>query len=122
MYTLRYYCQGPGDKEILELLRQIENTLQIPYEVMDLSTNGKPDREKEKAVYEKDFKPRAKALKKATGVSITKLRSAKHRNYCVSLPGTVGLLKNAQMVWWTLTQRDIKEFLQNVLLTGSLPV
>ena len=121
MYMLRYYCQGSGDKEILELLRQIENTQQIPYEVMDLSTSGKPDREKEKAVYEKDFKPRAKALKKATGVSITKLRSHSG-NYFVSIPGTIALMKNGQMVWWTHIENDIKESLRDILRTRSLPV
>ena len=121
MYTLRYYCQGSGDKSILELLQQIKDKHQIPYEIMDLSTNGQYDREKEKATYEKDFKPQSKMLKRATGKSITELRS-QSGNYCVSLPGTVGLLKNGQMVWWILTQRDIKEFLRNLLLTGSLPV
>ena len=121
MYMLRYYCQGPGDKEILKLLQQVKDKHQISYELRDLLTNGQYDREKEKTAYEKDFKPQSKMLKRATGKRITELRS-QSGNYCVSLPGTVGLLKNAQMVWWTLTQRDIKEFLQNVLLTGSLPV
>ena len=122
MYMLRYYCQEPGDKEILNPLQQIKDKHQIPYEIMDLSTNGQYDREKEKATYEKDFKPQSKMLKRATGKSITELRSRKHRNYYVSRPGTIALMKNGQMVWWTLTQRDIKEFLQNVLLTGNLPV
>ncbi len=121
MYMLRYYCQGSSDKEIVNLLRQIQDKCQILYEIRDLSTNGQDDQEKEKAAYEKDFKPRAKALKKNTGKSITKLRSHSG-NYFVSNPGTIGLFKNGQMVWWTLTERDIKEFLQNLLLTGSLPV
>jgi len=118
---LRYYCQDSGDKEILNLLQQIKDKHQIQYETMDLSTNGEYDREKEKAAYEKDFKPRARVLKKATGVSITKLRSRKNRNYFVSLPGTIGLLKNGQMVWWILTERDTKEFLRNLLSSGKLP-
>lgn len=121
MYKLRYYCQGSGDKEILNLLQQIKDKHQIQYETMDLSTNGEYDREKEKAAYEKVFKPRAKALKKATGVSITKLRS-QSGNYFVSNPETIGLLKNDQMIWWTHTEKDIKEFLRNLLATGSLPV
>ncbi len=120
MYTLRYYCQGSGDKSILELLQQIEGKHRIPYEIMDLSTDGKYDQQKEKAVYEQDFKPRAKALKKATGVSITKLRS-RSGTYCVSTPETIGLLKNGQMAWWLHIENDIKEFLQNLLLTGRLP-
>ena len=121
MYRLRYYCQGAGDKEILNLLQQIKGKWQIPYEIMDLSTNGQYDREKEKAAYERDFKPRAKALKKNTGKRITELRSHSG-NYFVSKPETIGLLKNGQMVWWTQAENNIKEFLQNILLTGSLPV
>jgi len=121
MYMLRYYCKRPGDKAILNLLRQIKDKHQILYEIMDLSTNGQYDQEKEKTAYEKDFKPRAKGLRKATGKRITKLRSHSG-NYFVSAPGTIALFKNGQMVWWTFTERDIKEFLQNVLLTGSLPV
>jgi len=119
---LRYYCQGSGDKEILNLLSQIKDKCQIPYEIADLSTNGKYDPENEKAAYEKDFKPPVKALKKTTGRSITELRSRKHRNYYVSIPGTIALMKNRQIVWWTHTEKHIKECLQNVLMTGSLPV
>jgi hypothetical protein len=89
---------------------------------MDLSTDGRYDPQKEKAAYEKDFKPRAKALKKSTGEIISKLRSRKNRNYYVSLPGTIALLKNGQMVWWTHIEKSIKEFLENLLLTGKLPV
>ena len=121
MYMLRYYCQGSGSKEILDLLQQIKVKWQIPYEIMDLSTNGKYDRQKEKTAYEKDFKPQAKALKKTTGVSITKLRSAKHRNYYVSEPGTIALTKDSRMIWWTHTENAVKEFLQNLLLSGRLP-
>ena len=122
MYMLRYYCQGSGDKEILNLLSQIKDKCQIPYEIADLSTNGKYDPEKEKAAYEKDFKPRVKALKKTTGRSITELRSRKHRNYYVSKPGAIALIKNGQMVWWTHMEKDIKEFLRNLLSSGTLPV
>lgn len=121
MSILRYYCKGPGDKEILNLLRQIEDKHQISYEIMDLSTNGQYDQEKEKAAYEKDFKPRAKALKKATGVSITNLRSGSG-NYFVSTPGTITLMKNGRMVWWTHTEKAIEESLRDILSTGKLPV
>lgn len=121
MYMLRYYCQGSGDKEILNLLQQIKDKHQIQYETMDLSTNGEYDREKEKAAYEKDFKPRAKVLKKNTGVRITKLRS-QSGNYFVSKPGTIALMKNGQMVWWLHIEEDIKEFLRNLLQTVGLPV
>jgi len=119
---LRYYCQGLGDKEILNLLKQIQDKHRIPYEIMDLSTNGQYNREKEKAAYEKDFKPRSKVLKKTTGRSITGLRSRKHRNYYVSRPGAIALMKNGQMVWWAHMEKDIKEFLRNLLSSGTLPV
>jgi hypothetical protein len=122
MDILRYYCQGSGDKEILNLLRQIKDKQQLSYEINDLSTNGRYDPQKEKAVYQKDFKPGAKALKRTTGKSITALRSAKHGNYYVSMPGTIALIDKGQMTWWTHTEKDIKEFLQNLFLTGKIPV
>ena len=121
MCMLRYYCKGAGDKEILNLLRQIERKHKISYEIEDLSTNGQYNQAKEKAAYEKDFKPRAKALKKATGLPITKLRSARRGRYYVSAPGTIGLLKNGQMIWWTHIENAIKVSLRNILTTGKLP-
>ena len=122
MYILRYYCQGSGDKEILNLLRQIKNKHQLPCEINDLSTNGQYDRAKEKAAYEKGFKPRARFLKRATGRRITELRSGKHGNYYVSMPGTIALMEDGQVIWWTHTEKDIKEFLQNLLLSGKIPL
>ena len=122
MDILRYYCQGSGDKEILNLLRQIKDKHQFPYEINDLSRNGQYDRMKEKAAYEKDFKPRARVLKRATGRKITELRSGKHGNYYVSMPGTIALVEDGQMIWWAHTEKDIKEFLQNLLLSGKIPV
>jgi hypothetical protein len=122
MYMLRYYCQGSGDKGILTLLQQIKDEHQISYEIKDLSTNGQYDQAKEKAAYEKDFKTQAKTLKEASGRSITELRSAKHRNYYVSMPGTIALVKDGQIIWWLHIEKDIKEFLRNLLLSGRLPV
>jgi len=122
MYILRYYCQGSGDKEILNSLLQIKDKHQFPYEIKDLSTNGKYDRIKEKKAYEKDFKPQARVLKKATGRSITELRSAKHGNYYVSIPGTIALIEKGQIIWWTHTEKDIKECLKSLLISGKMPV
>ena len=122
MYILRYYCQGSGNKEILNLLRQITDKHQFPYEINDLSTNGQYDPVKEKTAYERDFKPRARALKKATGRRITELRSAKHGNYYVSRPGTIALIHERRMTWWTQTENRIKEFLENLLISGKIPV
>jgi len=121
MYTLKYYCQGSGDKEILNLLQQIKDKHQISYEIKDLSTNGQYDQAKEKAAYEKDFKPQAEVLTKTTGVSVTKLRS-RSGNYFVSKPGTIALMKDGQIIWWLHIEKDIKQFLQNLLLSGRLPV
>jgi hypothetical protein len=85
MPTLRYYCQNNGDEEIQRLLAEIKEKKQIPYEIVDLSRNGEFSSENEKQAYEKDFKPRAKLLKQKAGQPITKLKSAKHGNYYVSM-------------------------------------
>jgi len=122
MYILRYYCQGSGDMEILNLLQQIKDKHQLPYKINDLSRNGQYDRAKEKAAYEKDFNPRARVLKRATGSRITELRSAKHGNYYVSIPGTIAIMEASQTTWWTHTEKDIKVFLKNLLLTGKISV
>ena len=82
---------------------------------MDLSEN-----EREKQVYERDFKPRAKILKKRTRESITKLRGAggKHRYY-ISNPGTIAIIKDYQVKRWTYTISDIVNFLNQVLSQGQ---
>lgn len=114
MFKLRYYCQGRGNREILQLLRRVEEKHKITYEVVSLL-----GQKQEKQVYERDFKPRAKILKKRTGEPITKLRGAGgERHYYVSNPGTIAVVSNAQVEWWTFTNNEITEFLNRVLSKG----
>jgi len=116
IFKLRYYCQGGGNREILRLLQSIREKHGITYEILDLR-----GQEKEKEVYERDFKPRARILKKRTGKPITKLRGAGgERHYYVSIPGTIAIVRNAQVEWWTFTDNEITEFLHRVLSEGQV--
>lgn len=120
MFKLRYYCKGKGNKEIVSLLVEIEKKQGIKYEIFDLSRNGEYDIEKEKQVYERDFKPRAKILKKRIGIPITKLRARGGAGrYYVSLPGTIAVINNGIVEWWTLEDSEIVKFLKTVLLNGT---
>ena len=119
MVSLRYYCQGPRSSEVTRLLVEIRTRHNIPHEVLDLSSNGAYDEEKEKQVYEAEFKPRAKILKKRTGKPITKeLRSRKGRHYFVSTPGTIAAVRDGKVEWYAVGDREIIEFLKMVLIKG----
>jgi hypothetical protein len=97
---LRYYCRDEGNRMIRELLEKVKNELGISYEVIGGPYNELKDRE----TYERDFKPRAKILKKRTGKSIRELRS-RSGHYFVSIPGTIAIIKNGLVEWWTLGVR-----------------
>jgi hypothetical protein len=56
-------------EEIRKILTEINKKHGIHSEISDLSRDGMFDPEKEKQVYERDFKPNAKVLKKRTGES-----------------------------------------------------
>lgn len=115
MFKLRYYCQGGGNREILRLLQGIKGKNRITYEVVSLL-----GQEQERQAYERDFKPRARILKKRTGKPITKLRGAGgERHYYVSIPGTIAIVRNGQVEWWTFTDSEITEFLNRVLSEGQ---
>lgn len=118
MFKLRYYCQGEGDEEVRRLLSDVEAKHNIPFEILDLSRNGAYDEEKEKQVYETHFKPRARILKKRTRQPITKLRSRKARHYFVSRPGTIAVIRNDEIEWYTLGVQQIADFLKTVLTNG----
>ncbi len=118
MIRLRYYCKAQGGDEILKLLTEVKAKHNIPYEVLDLSSNGEYDEEKERRVYERHFKPRAKILKKRTGESITRLRSRKARHYFVSTPGTIAIVRDGEIEWYTLGNEEIAKFLKMVLSKG----
>ena len=115
MFKLRYYCQCGGNREILRLLQAIKEKHEVTHEILDLSRE-----EQERQVYERDFKPRARILKKRTGKPITKLRGAGGERHCyVSIPGTIAIVRNTQVEWWTYTIDEIKGFLDEVLLQGQ---
>ena len=116
MFKLRYYCQCGGNREILRLLQAIKEKHEVTHEILDLSRE-----EQERQVYERDFKPRARILKKRTGKPITKLRGAGGERHCyVSIPGAIAIIRNAQVEWWTFTDSEITEFLRRVLSEGRV--
>jgi hypothetical protein len=111
---LRYYCEGEGDRRVRDLLEEIKGKLGISYEKV-----GGPHNElRDKEVYERDFKPRAKLLKIRTGRSIRELRS-RRGHYFVSIPGTIAVIKNGLVEWWTLGNEDIIAFLKEVVKEGE---
>lgn len=118
MHSFRLYFKGTGEEATLELLRAVGENNQIRCEMMDLTTEGRFDRSNERAAYERDFKPRAKVLKKATGKSITELRSARHGNYYVSVPATLALLDDGVVVSWWQGDEEIHGYLKQVLFGG----
>jgi len=97
MLRLRYYCKGEGSGGILKLLAEVRARHNVPYEVLDLSSDGAYDEKKESRVYERDSKPRARIFKKRTGGSITRLRSRKGRHYSVSTPGTIAVVRDGKI-------------------------
>jgi hypothetical protein len=120
MASLRYYCQGQGTPEVRRLLAEIRTKHNISYEVLDLSSNGARDEEREKQVYEAEFKPRAKLLKKRTGNPIARLRSRRGRYYGVSTPGTIAVVGDGKVEWYAVGDSDIVEFLKVVLVKGPV--
>ncbi len=118
MIRLRYYCKAQGSDEILKLLTEVRARHDIPCEVLDVSSNGEYDEEKERQIYERHFKPRARILKKRTGESITRLRSRKARHYFVSTPGTIAIVRDGEIEWYTLGNEEIAKFLKMVLSKG----
>lgn len=100
----------------MKLLEEIKEKHGVTHEILDLSRE-----EQERQVYERDFKPRARILKKRTGKPITKLRGAGgERHYYVSIPGTIAIVRNGQVEWWTFTDSEITEFLRRVLSGGQV--
>ena len=118
MRMLRYYGKGNFDKGLSSMLETIKEVHGIPSEVLDISQHGTYDPRQEQLTYERDFKPRAKLLKKRTGRPITCLRSRKARNYFVSTPGTLALIGAQGIEWYTLGEDNISEFLSGVLVEG----
>ncbi len=114
---LRFYCNGSGDHEITDRLGRIHAAHGIRFVVADLSRNGEHDWDRNREVYEKDFKPRAKTLKRRTGEPITGLRSRSGRYY-VSIPGTLSVVRNGAVEWFCMGKPDILDALDAVLKDG----
>ncbi len=118
MLSLRYYCKGESAEDILALLAEIKTKHNIAYEILDLSSHGEYDEDKEKGIYERDFKPRAKVLKNRTGEPITGLRSRRAGHYFVSTPGTIAIVSDDGVEWYALGNEAISQFLRAVLARG----
>jgi len=120
MFKIRYYCQAQGNEEIAKFLTKIEAEHRIPYKMFALSRGEIYDEEKERRVYERDFKPRAKILKKRTGESVRKeLRGGKgKKRYYVSKPGTIAVIRNEKIEWYAVGDDKIITFLGKVLSKG----
>ena len=111
--TLRYYCKDEGNKVIRDLLEEVRNKLGIPYKIVGGPYNELKDRE----IYERDFKPRARLLKKRTGKSIRELMS-RSGHYFVSVSGTIAVIRIGLVEWWTLGDDYIIAFLKELLKEG----
>ena len=111
--TLRYYCKDEGNKVIRDLLEEVRNKLDMSYEIVGGPHNELKDRE----IYDRDFKPRARLLMKRTGKSIRELRS-RSGHYFVSVPGTIAVIRNGLVEWWTLGDDYIIAFLKELLKEG----
>jgi hypothetical protein len=95
----------------------IKNSHGIPFEVKDLGGV----QELERHAYEKDFKPSARILKRRTGSSrgISQLRGRRSGIYYVSTPGTIAIVKEGLLQWYTMGGRDVVQFLNDVLREGE---
>jgi hypothetical protein len=104
----------------LALLQHICDRWGIRFEVVDLSTNGEYDPAKEREAYERDFKPRVRALRRATGRPITRLRS--HTGtYNVSTPETLAVVEDGRLTWWCHTEPEVHVALERSQASGRLP-
>jgi hypothetical protein len=111
--TLRYYCIDEGNKVIRDLLEEVRNKLDISYEIVGEPLNELKDRE----IYDRDFKPGARLLKKGTAKCIRELRS-RSGHYFVSVPRTIAVIRNGLVEWWTLGDDCVTAFLKELLKEG----
>lgn len=113
--VIKYFCEEINP-EIRELLEKIKEKHGINFEIVQ----NKPwDEEKDKEVYEKYFKPRAKVLRKRTGKPVTKLRSRRARHYFISIPGTIALFVDDKSEYWEFATEEGVRFLEDVLEDGE---
>ena len=117
--VIRYYCQAGSDQRgtIADLLQEIKEKHGISFEIRDL----RGDQALEREAYERDFKSMARLLKKKTGRKhgIRDLRGKKSGRYYVSVPGTIAIVKDGRVQWYTLGTSSTLEFLREVLDQGE---
>jgi len=116
---MRYYCQAGSDQRgtIVDLLHEIKEKHGIPFEIRDL----RGDQALEREAYERDFKPMARLLKKRTGRKhgIRDLRGKRSGRCYVSVPGTIAIVKDGRVQWYTLGTSSILESLRQILDQGE---
>jgi hypothetical protein len=116
---LRYYCGPNSDRrvDITDLLQKIKKKNGIPFEIRDLRGDDTLERE----AYEHDFKPVARVLKRRTGSrrGIRELRGRRSGAYYVSVPGTIAIIGDRKVQWYTLGAPDILQFLNEAFEKGK---
>ncbi len=119
MLSLKYYASGKANDSICRLLSEVKTRHGITFETIDLSTNGVYDPVKEKSVYERDFKPRARILRRRTTGPISRLRSRRAGNYFISKPETIAIFSAEGIEWYSLDYKEIADFLADVSRRGG---
>jgi hypothetical protein len=118
-FLLRYYCGPNSDRrgDITDLLQKIKEKHGIPFQIRDLRGDDVLERE----AYEHDFKPVARVLKRRTGSKrgIRQLRGRRSGAYYVSVPGTMAIIGDGKVQWYTLGAPDILQFLNEVFEKGK---
>ena len=121
-FALHYYCNGySGDSLVKQRLEEIETKWGLEREVVDLSRNGEHDFDLNRYVYERDFKPRAKILKRRTGESIRVLRSRSGRYY-VSSPGALTVVRDGLIEWFCIEPPKMLSMLDAVVSEGPAAI
>lgn len=118
MLSFRLYYSIKANDEIAKMLADINAVHGISYELIDLSNNGEYDPIKEKQIYDNEFKPKAKILKKRTGHPIDKLRSRKAHNYFVSRPATLTIIGEAGIEWYSNEEQEIMGLFRDAIDIG----
>ena len=119
MLSLRLYFLKKVDEETFKKLVEINEAHNISYKLIDLSSNGEYDQEKERQEYNKEFKSRAKILRKRTDHSINILRSRKAHNYFISSPSTIAIIGEAGIEWYSNDKQEIKNLLMDAFNIGE---
>ncbi len=120
-FALHYYCDGSGDSLVKQRLEEIETKWGMRREIVDLSRNGEHDFHRNRDVYERDFKPRAKILKRRTGESVTSLRSRSGRYY-VSNPGALTVVRDGLVEWFCIEPPKMLRVLDAVVSDGPAAI